>query len=233
MKTALDALLDYSCSQITAQDIIEHSFSDPGYPEYVRIATEVFDTKYVATKTRLSGAVHMRGGCLIECINLTNCCTTGQPVSFRRYRIFTNTIGLILSSRGVPYDAVPSNRVIANLLFDAQTLEDRTLLTLLYPAFTELCISLNEQRFGLTPFVLLGKLLLCFMGYGNKADIPDLATQIIEEESRLRHESVSPSKSFLWDLVYDNSESVWRVLIEQSFPHENQNEVVRLLRASL
>jgi hypothetical protein len=119
---------------------------------------------------------------------------------------------------------------IANLIYDGLAIKDRTLQTLTDSALSEAVTYLEKERFGLTPFPLLGKLLLGFISGGDKSEIPKLANRIIDEEARLRHECYWSSNEFIWGLTTGSSKSVWAKLVKKYFPTDYPDETVQLLR---
>lgn len=214
---------------VTPKDIANYCPDDPGYPGYVREFTSILKSRRPPTSSNFE---------LTETINLTLWGKAEEeraPERFRRFRIFTNAVAvmLYLSDEG-PSETMPANYTAIALLDDAHALGDTELLSLLHPVFGELHRSTNNVLWGEDekPFLTLGQLLLALMGHVPDADIQVGCDRLIAEESRsTRNNSTG---EFLWTCTgFDQLHDRWKALVELAFPKESDNESLLLLRAML
>jgi hypothetical protein len=84
-------LFEYSLGLVSPDDIAAFCPSDPGYPDYVRTFTEILTTRRVPEKGSFE---------VSETLELTlyeDADTERNPERFRRFRTFTNAVGLAMS----------------------------------------------------------------------------------------------------------------------------------------
>jgi hypothetical protein len=221
-------LFDYAADLVTEKDIADFCMPDPGYPGYVRTFTTILASGIppVVSDFEISETVILT--------RVGNPMDESDPLRFRRFRTFTNAVGVgICAGPEGPQDNGP-NYLGISLLDDAYALQDSQLLRLLFPAFGELHRRLAgiEWIAGESPFFLLGQLVLAFMGFAPSADIAGLCDQLIAEGSRRYLFRSSPE--FLWGCTgFDHSHHRWKHFVELSFPTGPANSSAALLRDAI
>ncbi len=221
MGKAIDNLIDAARAHVTVEDIENFVMNDPGYPDYVRVWSQILKTGFIPTKNKLRGLMFVDAFALSENINMFNHFRRCSNVRFRNYQVLTSSVGLLMTSLGYPEDDISPSRCVSNLLFNAKRLRRRQILKWLEPAFIELHRGLVQHESRHAPFALLGRLLLAYMGYGSREQIAQLARQVIDDEADLRVKNLT-----------DASES-WLPLIEKYIPKKPEDEVMALLREAL
>jgi hypothetical protein len=215
------------------EDISRFCPSDPGYGDYVRAFTAILESgtlperaDFDITETvslTIWGDVERERGLLLD------------PVRFRRFRTFTNAVGIaffIDDIEGVEDNLTP-NYLAIRLIEDVHGLQDETLLRMLPGAFTELQQSVTKSgwRPEEVPFLLLGQLLLAFLGFPPTADIPRLIEELKTEAAQ--HEARS-SGAFFWGCTFhDQLHERWHHFVRICFPPDSRDEAVNSLRAAL
>jgi hypothetical protein len=128
---------------VTPKDIANYCPNDPGYPGYVREFTSLLKSRRPPTSPNFE---------ITETINLTrwgNAEEEREPERFRRFRIFTNAVAVMLYvSDGGSGDTIPANYVCVRLLEDALALQDSELMGLLYPVLGEMYHSADNAWWG-------------------------------------------------------------------------------------
>jgi len=214
-------------SLVTAADIAAFCPSDPGYHTYVMVFTEIWQTgRFPDNPADISETL---------CNNWwTRRIRPEQEPNFRRFRTFTNAVGLCFCLGGAgPSDFLPPNYFAASLLEDTFALEDRVLLELLGPSFDEFhrrLQSYDEWR-GEHPLFLLAKIILAWKLGEDVQAIAARCTELIAEADRLKPEYPA---DFLWDCTsFNQLMPVWKSLVAQTFPANAKEESVALLREML
>ena len=122
MNPSVDALFQYARSRVTDQDIVDFTPSDPGYPDYVKLWTQI----------RRSGSIPRQSEFdLSEVIGLTGWVEPEQvsnPERFRCYRRFTSAVGVALLHYGNGSESVRvANYLARDLLIDLDPMSERHL----------------------------------------------------------------------------------------------------------
>ena len=228
MSPACWKLFFYALEPVTPQDISHYCPNDPGYPGYVREFTSIRKTRTPPSASNFE---------ISETINLTrwgNPEEERDPDRFRRFRIFTNAVAVMLYTGGdAPGDTLPANYICISLLDEAHALQDAELMRLLFPVFGEMIRPVAETAWGAVevPFLILGQLLLALMGYAADADIGDICDQLMEKESRC---SEKDGDDFLWGCTsFDSLHHRWKHLVNIAFPTGTDDATVSLLRDAL
>lgn len=231
MKEQLDSacikLFEYARTKVTAKDIVDFCPGDPGYPAYVREFTSIWE----------SGQLPEMHFNVSETIGLTwwvRAFERLDEVRFRRFRTFTNSVGLAINSTKYDFSTcVPPNYLVASLLTDAFALNDLSLLPLLETAFVEFRerIKIQDNAPEEVPFLTLALTILALKGYPPKADISEMCSRVIKEADANKNEYPD---EFLWDCSsFDGFRSEWTKLVEDSLPQHSKEEPVALLREML
>jgi len=221
-------LCDYARQFVSLEMIEKYCPSDPGYHSYVLEFKGLLETGDFSRSTIFD---------VSETVVLTwlvNAAKVPLPEQFIRFRLFTNSIGIAISmGEHGPSDSMPVNYFAASLLDDALLLGDTELLRLLGPVFDELHTRVKETEWVVKEgmFLLLGQMILSFMGYRNAEDISLLAEQIIKEADYFRPEY--PAEYFWECTCFNQLHPVWKALIMRSFPVNSTDESVILLREAL
>ena len=157
-----------------------------------------------------------------------------DPTRFRRFRIFVNSVGVCISTGPEgPSELMPPNYFGISLLDDAMALQDAALLRLLSPVFVDFHQRLVETGDCVeeAPFLLLGQVILAFLGFAPGSDPAALCEQLIAEESRYTGRA---SPGFLWGCTsYNSLHHRWRHFAETSFPQNAGSESIALVRDAL
>jgi len=223
--TASIQLFDYARRFVSPKDITDFCPSDPGYPDYVLQFNSILKTCRVPSASNFA---------INETVDLTiyaDASSKEDPIRFRRFRIFTSSVGLgvsVLVGGGGSFEMEP-NYIAISLMDDALVLEDVELLQQLGPAFAEYYLRIKGvETVNLEAmFLLLGQIILSFMGYRTKADIPYLAEQILKD-------FYTPGRGHLWECATGcGLHPVWKALVKRSFPVIPTDESVAVLREAL
>jgi hypothetical protein len=196
-------LFKYAAGFVSVEDIAKFAPNDPGYENYVREFTQILK----------SGALPPRADFdITETIGLTRWSNPDReknPVRYRRFRTFTNAVGVALcvaSQRDD--DSLPANYSAISLFDDACALHDRKLLSLLLPTFEEFYKVLYADNSAESLFLLLGYLLGMIELKSPEPAIDEVAARIMNEEPE--YEEMA-SKQFLWGRTFfDPLHSVWK-----------------------
>jgi hypothetical protein len=190
MATAIHELLAYTRRHVTPDDIRAYAPMDPGYSRYVAAFTDILQSGALPPAAQFS---------ITETIELTHGADPEQnppPRNFRRFRTFTNAVGLALYG---PHEAGGINYLPIGLIDDAWSLQDRDLLARLLPAFAEFHLRLHQGRSEEAPFLLLGMILLHFMIPGTHQAASALAQQLIADEQAIE---CHRDAAFLWGCTH-------------------------------
>jgi hypothetical protein len=228
MTPACRELFEYALRHVTPKAVADFCPHDPGYPDYVREFTAILSTGVPPSASSFE---------ISECVNSTrwtDAASESGPVRFRRFRAFTNSVGVaICSGPEGPSDGMPPNYFGISLLDDAYALNDSEFLRRLFPVFQELHKRIAETQWGAEEalFFLLGQIVLAFMGFAPSASIPSLCEQLIAEESRHKGRA---SPEFLWGCTcFDQLHHQWKRFVEFSFPVREDSSCAALLRDAL
>lgn len=210
------------------RDVADFCPDDPGYARYVRVFTRLLSEPSPPLTSNFE---------ISETIGLTRWGDAEKetdPIRFRRFRVFTNAIGIAITVLGDgPSEDLPPIYLAGSLLDDSFVLGDAELLKLLPPVLAALHDRIlgNEWFSGEVPFMTLGELLLALKKSAPKIDTEDLATRVISEASKERRWARS---EFFWGCTnYNQLHDRWRHLVEQVFPTDASNTEVAALRDAL
>lgn len=212
MNPASQHLFKEALAQVTPQDICEFCPEDPGGTGYVQHFSAIHQAGAVPEVYSFS---------ITETIGLTQWGEADQepnPDKFRRFRIFTNSVGAAMCSgyKG-PDDNLPPNYLAISLLDDAWELQDGRLLGLLAPVFEEMHSRVITARWCAedAPFLQMGQLLLSLTGH-HEANPNQLAGSVLEAE---RHGARRRGREvFFWGgTVFNQMHERWQDRVSQAF----------------
>lgn len=192
MHSSIIDLFQYTRSRVTDQDIIDFSPGDPGYPNYVKLWTEI----------RKSGLIPQRANFnLSEVIGLTCWAAPkdwNDPLRFLNYRRFTVAVGIALLHYGNDSESVhPANYLACKLILDLDPSSDRYLALLravLSPTRDILCSTNLDEGY---PFFTFASMILAQKAQDwNCAE--DFASQLILDENSVRN-----NKALSWIIKDD------------------------------
>ena len=228
MTPACRNLFDYASQHVTPATISEYCPSDPGYADYVREFTAILASGFPPPTAHFD---------ISETIGLTRWHDPdleADPMRFRRFRTFTNSVGVVMTAGPEgPDEEMPANYFAISLLDDAHALQDSHLLQLLPPVFAELHqqVVKTEWFAGEAPFLLLGQLVLAFLGFAPGIDVIRLSEQIVSEACE-HPEYATPD--FFWDCtVYNQLHHRWKHFVALSFPRVHEDDSIVSLRDAL
>jgi len=221
-------LFRFAAGHVNTKDVSDFAPADPGYADYVRHFNTILESHALPDKVIFETTE------TIALTRWTDASAYPDPIRFRRFRTFTNSVGLALLATGTPraLDINP-NYTAVSLLEDAEILGDQDLLSLLSPAFAETYEALNttNPHDGDTAFLSLAQILLVYMGRRPKEDLPALANRLMAEESACVSRE---SNDFLWGCtVYDQLHDRWKELVRKYMPPNQSNRDLALLRDAL
>lgn len=231
MDSSIVSLFEYTRSRVCDQDIIDFSPGDPGYPDYVKVWTEI----------RRSGAMPTQADFdLSEVIGLTGWAKPDEwpdPERFRRYRRFTSAIGLALLHHGQCSEVVrPANYLARDLLIDLDPSCERH-LSLVRSAVeaTRKLLSTTNLDEGY-PFFTLATMILAQKASDWKAS-EAAATRLIADEAAVRKSDslsyLAHDDQFLFGLsVYNQVHSDWLAMacvLKNPNRHEDSQLVIESL----
>jgi hypothetical protein len=221
-------LFAYAADKVTPRDVWDFSPNDPGFPGYVREFTSILHSRKLPKDADFD---------ITETIGLTmwgDAETEKDPVRFRRFRVFTNSVAVALCAGpdGAPL-TMAANYAGIRLMEDAHALQDVQLQRLLYPVFGDLFARLETDGWSHdeAPLLLLGQLMLALMGYADPHDVPALAAKLVKLGTVGQN---YVSSDFLWNGTnFDQLHSEWKRFVGIAFPENSPIEDVALLRDAL
>lgn len=228
MTTPCRQLFEYAMRHVTPKDVSDFCPSDPGYADYVREFTTILSSGIPPIASHFD---------ITETIGLTRWSDASQesaPARFRRFRTFTNAVGLMISAGPEgPDDGMPANYFAVSLLDDAHALQDPELLSLLFPAFGEFHQRVAETEWvaGEAAFLLLGQLMLALMGVAPSTDIAAMSEQVIAEAAQCANRATS---EFLWGCTFfDQLHDRWKHFVTLTFSRDATHDSTAALRDAL
>lgn len=178
----VQALFDFTRSQITEQHIRKHSPTDPGYANYVRVWTEIMRSGVPPTRADFD---------LTETIGLTSWWSNApaeRSPSFLEYYRFTSAVALSLVHSGNDCEEVRPGNFLAYDLVSQCRIPGDPFFRLVREVLPVTRHHLSETDFDTDfPFFTLGSMVLAHM-VDDHAEVARLAPQLIEDESRVRRE---------------------------------------------
>lgn len=232
MYPAIDALFQYTRSHVTEKDIVDFSPGDPGYPDYVRVWTEILRTGVVPNKEdfNLSEVIALTGWSHPE--------DWDKPDRFLDYRRFTSAVAVGLACHGNDLEIIRPPAYLARDLIIDLDVEDTLHLSLLRPVFPVvhalLAVDPREWEY---PFFTFGKMILAQIA----EDWPTsekAATRLIEEDAAVRKKphfsSDDEDSPLLLGLTnYNQLHDDWRAFaanLKNPTRHEETQLVIEALR---
>lgn len=224
----LNELFQYARQEVTLKDIADFAPSDPGYPRYVAELSEIYNSGVIPK---------MADSEMIALTNHYEAKTESDPPRFRRFRIFTCSVGMMLLANERASDSVcPVNTLLIRLMEDSLALSDRHLLNLLSSAFDALHTALKECWWWEEeyPFCLLA-IIITRLELGDELlSLRSLASQLIEEDQAVRKEIGADTDEFLLGLTnFDTYHHTWRKWICKYLPTETNLEEFVLIRKAI
>ena len=214
MKEAIKEHFEYTRSKITKKEIEDFSPDDPGYGNYVKLWSKIWEDGAIPERAKFD---------LSEVIALTGWSDAEKeqdPERFRRYRRFTSSVGISLLHFGNDSDCVrPPNYIARDLLVDLDR-SDHTYLEILKEVFRVTRESLRETGIESEyPYFTLGSMILAQVN-DDFTESENLANQLIEDESSVRSDDKLnwkvDNETFLLGLSnYNQVENDWVRLVRE------------------
>ncbi|MGC4016523.1 MAG: hypothetical protein QM755_18670 [Luteolibacter sp.] len=228
MTPSCQYLFEVARDAVTRRDIVDFCTRDPGYRDYVAAFQEIRVSPVPPSESHFA---------ISETIGLTQWTKPEEysdPDRFRRFRVFTNAVGIGLWFHWNDNFIHAPNYLAIGLIDDLHALGDESLLAHLPQVFEDLRHTLAAREDSEAIFLLLGQLVLAFMGHAPGVDPAELAKQILAEESQYAEWGGGREDGFLWRCTFfDSLKNWWIRFIKLSFPKDSDNEWINLLRESL
>jgi hypothetical protein len=227
MNPSVDALFQYTRSRVTDQDIVDFSPGDPGYPDYVKLWTQI----------RRSGAIPRQSEFdLSEVIGLTGWAKPEQerdPERFRCYRRFTSAVGVALLHYGNNSESVRvANYLARDLVIDLDPTSKRHLSLLRSVAeSTREVLSTTNLDEGYPFFTFVSMILAQKARDWSGAEVA--ATQLINDENAVRQNEslnwmVTDDRFLLGLCNYDQLHHDW-ISFAETLRNPNAHEDTQLV----
>ncbi len=216
---------------VTEQDIIDFSPGDPGYPDYVRLWTQIKRSGSIPPQTEFD---------LSEVIGLTGWAKPEEwddPERFRNYRRFTSAVGVALLHGGNDSESVRvANYLARDLVIDLDLTSKRhlSLLRSVVAATREVLSTTNLDE-GYPFFTYAAMILAQKARDWNASEAA--ATQLIEDEAAVRKNdslnwTIEDDRFLLGLSVYDQLHKDW-ISFAQALKNPNQHEDTQLVLEAL
>ncbi|MES2570068.1 MAG: hypothetical protein V4710_08435 [Verrucomicrobiota bacterium] len=231
--TPVARLLEYTRLRVTEQDFYDFCVNDPGYGDYIQALTRVLISGAVPDEYAFDLYETIRSAHLHDPEREPH--RAPDPPRFRRFRTFTNAIGIAMAygPQG-PYELAPARFMVLSLLEDAYALQERELLELLTPAFSALYHRIKGTELWEAPYLTLAQLILAFLGFAPSADTAALGEQLIADEAWERDISAAELLRDCRNFNSDYSDYCpWLELVELSFPRDSADPSIAWLRNAL
>jgi hypothetical protein len=227
MNPSVDALFQYTRSRVTDQDIVDFSPGDPGYPNYVKLWTQI----------RRSGSIPRQSDFdLSEVIGLTGWAEPEQesdPERFRCYRMFTSAVGVALIHYGNDSESVRVANYLARDLvidLDSKSKQHLSLLRAVAESTRELLSTTNLDE-GYPFFTFASMILAQKARDWSVAEVA--ATQFINDENAVRQDEslnwmVTDDRFLLGMCNYDQLHDNW-ITFAASLRNPNAHEDTQLV----
>ncbi|MEL6441126.1 MAG: hypothetical protein AAFQ80_17960 [Cyanobacteria bacterium J06621_8] len=198
MHSSVTSLFDYARLRVSIRDIQKYLPQGPGYKSEVQALSEILQNKEVPRETSFD---------LAEVINFAGWQGAVVSSGFRDFRRFTSAIAIVLIHYGNILEGVrPANYLARDLIIDVEEsmIVDRQWLQLVRDVFLPTRDLLAASDDADYPFFTLGEMILAQLA-NDYESAASLATQLIEEESRVRNDKgliFAFKRSFLLDLTF-------------------------------
>ncbi len=234
---ASEQLFADACQWVTDNDIEAFCPNDPGYYAYVATFKAIR-----AKGLRKPFEWPAKGNFEIsETVCLTNYATGKhgvKEINFLRFRIFTNSVAVVLAVHDEHLFDANAGHVAAHLLSDALALGDKSLLNLLPRVIREFDRSYKNSWIegAEQPFLTLASLLLISLGHDELSKTPRLARRLLLQDRRFNKEAAAQAAHprFLWGCGGLNFfHQMWKDLVRKHFFPHSDDPTLQLLRTEL
>ena len=213
MKSRLDDLFDFACSEVREEDFRVFCPKDPGDMSYVALCAGVLANKQIPENVDP------------EWFEIFGIAQRGSPEQashadrFIRFKLFCGAVAakFLLVEPGLD-TVVIVNYVCCSLVQSARAIENRELTQILLEVFPALAKEMEDYRAPSGwvvqeyPFCLLSGMLMA-EDLADHERVADLAGQLLKAEEQVREESFFPGHEFLLGLTnYDSLHLDWLAL---------------------
>ena len=227
MDSSVVSLFQHTQSRVTDQDIIDFSPGDPGYPDYVKLWTQIRRSGSIPKQTEFD---------LSEVIGLTGWAKPEEwedPERFRNYRRFTSAVGVALLHNGNDSESVRvANYLARDLVIDLDSDSNRH-MSLLQPvvAATREVLSTTNLDEGY-PFFTFATMILAQKSRDWRS-AEAAASLLIQDESAVRQNeslnwSIQNDRFLLGLSVYDQLHKDW-ISFARALKNPNKHEDTQLV----
>ncbi len=233
MKSRLDDLFDFACSEVREEDFRVFCPKDPGDMSYVALCTGVLANKQIPENVDP------------EWFEIFGIAQRGVPEQeshaerFLRFKLFCGAVAakFLLVEPGLD-TVVIVNYVCCSLVQSAREIESRELTEILLEVFSALAKEMEDYRAPSGwvvqeyPFCLLSGMLMA-EDLAERGRVADLAEELLRAEEQVREESFFPGHEFLLGLTnYDSLHLEWLALA-RTLVNPEGNEKIRIVKSKL
>ncbi len=226
MKSRLDDLFDFACSEVREEDFRVFCPKDPGDMSYVALCTAVLAQKEIPEDVDP------------EWFEIFGIAQRGSPEQvshadrFLRFKLFCGAVAakFLLVEPGLD-TVVIVNYVCCSLVQSARAIGNRELTEILLDVFPALAKEMEDYRAPSGwvvqeyPFCLLSGMLMA-EDLENHEKVVDLAGQLLKAEEQVREDSFFPGHEFLLGLTnYDSLHVDWLALAASLVNPENEEDI--------
>ncbi|MDG2487254.1 MAG: hypothetical protein P8M65_06080 [Roseibacillus sp.] len=226
MKSRLDDLFDFACSEVREEDFRVFCPKDPGDMSYVALCTAVLAQKEIPEDVDP------------EWFEIFGIAQRGSPEQvshadrFLRFKLFCGAVAakFLLVEPGLD-TVVIVNYVCCSLVQSARAIGNRELTEILLGVFPALAKEMEDYRAPSGwvvqeyPFCLLSGMLMA-EDLENHEKVVDLAGQLLKAEEQVREDSFFPGHEFLLGLTnYDSLHVDWLALAASLVNPENEEDI--------
>lgn len=226
MKSRLDDLFDFACSEVREEDFRVFCPKDPGDMSYVALCAGVLAKKEIPEDVDP------------EWFEIFGIAQRGSPEQashadrFLRFKLFCGAVAakFLLVEPGLD-TVVIVNYVCCSLVQAARAIENRELTEILLDVFPALAKEMEDYRAPSGwvvqeyPFCLLSGMLMA-EDLEDHGKVVDLAGQLLKAEEQVREASFFPGHEFLLGLTnYDSLHVGWLALAASLVNLENDEDI--------
>ena len=226
MKSRLDDLFDFACSEVREEDFRVFCPKDPGDMSYVALCAGVLAQKEIPEDVDP------------EWFEIFGIAQRGSPEQashadrFLRFKLFCGAVAakFLLVEPGLD-TVVIVNYVCCSLVQSARAIGNRELTEILLDVFPALAKEMEDYRAPSGwvvqeyPFCLLSGMLMA-EDLENHEKVVDLAGQLLKAEDQVREDSFFPGHEFLLGLTnYDSLHVDWLALAASLVNLENNEDI--------